>query len=160
MHGAECSAYTKSPARISLIAIHPYFLTDSANPRVTSIQLNLASNYTVIKTVEFSITCISEGGPATMVIWTRDGEPVSGGDFTATRRLYDPVKATYILTLSVSGRLAGVYRCQVAKGGPGVTGSPVYSSMELEVKGKHVVVILNSCFRECHVLQRSLYSLP
>ena len=129
------------------------------------MQLSLASGYTgseTIATPEFNVTCNSEGGPATTVTWTRDGKTLdlSGDTFTATRRLDDPVTATYTLTLSVSGRQGGVYRCQVAKGGPGVSGSPVHSCMELEVKGKHVVVILNSYFRECHVLQRSLYSLP
>ena len=107
------------------------------------MRLNLPSNYAVSKTVEFNVTCNSEDGPATMVTWTRDGEALdlSGGDFTATRRLDDPVTAAYTLTLSVSGRQGGVYRCQVAKGGPGVSGSPVYCSMELEVKGKHVLIV-------------------
>ena len=156
----ECTGLSAVPtpnhlleqARIPLIAIHPYFLADLANPKVTSVQYSLTSEYTVSEKIEFNVTCNSEGGPATMVTWTRDGEPVSGGDFTATRRLDDPVTAAYTLTLSVSGRQGGVYRCQVAKGGPGVSGSPVHSSMELEVKGKCVFVILNSCFRECHVL--------
>ena len=96
------------------------------------MRFNLTSEYTV----KFSVTCSSVGGPATNVTWTRDGVAVSGGNFTATRRLDDPVTAAYTLTLSVTGRQGGVYRCQVAKSGPGVSGDPVNSSMELEVKGK------------------------
>ena len=106
------------------------------------MQFSLTSDYTVTETVEFTVTCESVGGPATNIIWTRNGNTLdlSGGDFTATRRLDNPVTAAYTLTLSVSGRLGGVYRCQVAKGGPGVLGDPMNScSMELEVKGKQVL---------------------
>ena len=102
------------------------------------MRFNLTSEYSV----KFNVTCSSEGGPATMVTWARDGEAVSGGNFTVTRRLDDPVTAAYTLTLSVAGRQGGVYRCQVAKSGPGVSGDPVKSSMELVVKGK----LLYSCF--------------
>ena len=107
------------------------------------MQFSLTSDYTVTETVEFNVTCKSEGGPATTVTWTRNGNTLdlSGGTFkfTATRRLDDPVTAAYTLILSVSGRLGGVYRCQVAKDGPGVSGDPMNSSMELEVKGKQVL---------------------
>ena len=106
------------------------------------MQFNLTSEYTVGETPKFRVTCSSEDGPATNVTWTRDGEAVSGGNFTATRRLDDPVTAAYTLTLSVAVRQGGVYRCQVAKSGPGVSGDPVNSSMELVVKGK----LLYSCF--------------
>ena len=109
------------------------------------MQFSLTSDYTGSETPEFDVTCNSEGGPATTVTWTRDGEAVSGGDFTATRRLDDPVAAAYTLTLSAVGRQGGVYRCQVNKDGPGVTDSPVSSGMELRVKGKLVVVLINSC---------------
>ncbi len=102
------------------------------------MQFTLATEYTVSETLEFNVTCNSVGGPATTVTWTRDGDAVSGGNFTATRRLDDPVTAAYNLTLSVTGRQGGVYRCQVAKRGPGVSGNPVISSMELEVKGKQI----------------------
>ena len=103
---------------------------------MTAMQFHLVSANDATKVPEFTLTCTSEGGPATTVIWTRDGEAVSGDSFTATRRLDDPVTAAYTLTLSVVGRQGGVYRCQVAKGGPGALGNPVSSSMELEVKGK------------------------
>ncbi len=107
------------------------------NPTVNKIQFHLTSNYNA-KTAKFQLNCTSNGGPATTVTWTRDGEAVSGGNFTAARRLDDPVTAAYTLTLSVTGRQGGVYRCQVAKSGPGVTGDPVISSMELEVKGNQI----------------------
>ena len=109
------------------------------------MQFSLTSDYTVTETVEFNVTCKSVGGPATNITWTRNGNTLdlSGGDFTATRRLDNPVTAAYTLTLSVSGRQGGMYMCQVAKGGPGVTDGPVYSSKKLRVKGKQV---LYSCY--------------
>ena len=58
----------------------------------------------------FTLTCISTGGPATTVTWTRDSETVSGG-MTA---LDDPVNATYTHTLTVTGRLGGQYQCTVS----------------------------------------------
>ena len=107
------------------------------------MQFNLASEYTVGETLEFSVTCNSVGGPATTVTWTRDEEAVSGGNFTATRSLDDPETAAYTITLSVVGRQGGVYRCQVAKSGPGVSGDPASSSMEVKVKGKQVIYFCN-----------------
>ena len=114
------------------------------------MQFNLASEYTVGETSKFSVTCNSEGGPATTVTWTRDEVAVSGGNFTATRRLDDPVTAAYTLTLSVTGRQGGVYRCQVSKSGPGMSGDPVKSSMELEVKGKKVTYFCISLLQLTH----------
>ena len=114
------------------------------------MQFALASEYTVGETPKFSVTCNSEDGPATNVTWTRDGDAVTGGNFTATRRLDDPVAATYTLTLSVTGRQGGVYRCQVSKRGPGVTCDPVNSSMELEVKGKQVSYSCNPLLQLTH----------
>ena len=115
---------------------------------MTSIQFNLVSEYSVTEMPEFTLTCISEGGPATTVNWTRDGEALSEDNFTVARRLDNPETATYTLTLSVVGRQGGVYRCQVAKGGPGVSGYPVNSSMELKVKGGQLIDIKNPQFRE------------
>ena len=108
---------------------------------MNKIQFHLTSDYNA-KIAKFHLNCNSEGGPATMVTWARGGEAVSGGNFTAARRLDDPETAAYTLTLSVAGRQGGAYRCQVAKRGPGVSGDPVNSSMELKVKGK---TILYSC---------------
>ena len=51
------------------------------------MRFNLTSEYSV----KFSVTCNSVGELATNVTWTRDGVAVSGGNFTATRRLDDPV---------------------------------------------------------------------
>ena len=55
---------------------------------------------------QFTLTCISTGGPATTVTWTRDSVTVSQGNMTV---LNNSVTAQYIHTLTVSGRLGGLY---------------------------------------------------
>ena len=63
----------------------------------------------------FTLTCISTGGPATTVTWTRDSVPVTEGTETV---LDDPVTAQYTHTLTVTGRLPGLYTCTVANSKP------------------------------------------
>ena len=64
---------------------------------------------------QFTLTCISTGGPATTVTWTRDSTTVTEGTETV---LNDPVTAQYTHTLTVTGRLPGLYRCTVANNKP------------------------------------------
>ena len=66
-------------------------------------------------TLEFTLTCISTGGPATTVTWTRDNDTVTEGTETV---LDDPVTAQYTHTLTVTGRLTGLYTCTVANNKP------------------------------------------
>ena len=63
--------------------------------------------------VNFTLTCISTGGPATTVTWTRDSTTVTEGTETV---LNDPVTAQYTHTLT--GRLPGLYTCTVANNKP------------------------------------------
>ena len=63
----------------------------------------------------FTLTCISTGGPATTVTWTRDSVTVTEGTETV---LDDPVTAQYTHTLTVTGRLPGLYTCTVANNKP------------------------------------------
>ena len=62
---------------------------------------------------QFTLTCISTGGPATTVTWTRDSVTVTEGTETV---LDDPVTAQYTHTLT--GSTAGVYTCTVANNKP------------------------------------------
>ena len=62
---------------------------------------------------QFTLTCISTGGPATTVTWTRDSVTVTEGTETV---LDDPVTAQYTHTLT--GSTAGVYTCTVANNMP------------------------------------------
>ena len=64
---------------------------------------------------QFTLTCISTGGPATTVTWTRDSTTVTGGTETL---LANPVTAQYNHTLFVSGRLPGLYICNVRNNKP------------------------------------------
>ena len=64
---------------------------------------------------QFNVTCISIGGPATTVTWTRDSVPVAGMSQTV---LEDIVTAQYTHTLTVIGRLAGHYTCNVSNDKP------------------------------------------
>jgi len=63
---------------------------------------------------QFTLTCISTGGPATTVTWTRDPQSVSGGMTV----LDDPETAQYTHTLTVTGRLGGLYQCTVSNNKP------------------------------------------
>ena len=58
---------------------------------------------------QFILTCISTGGPATTVTWTRDSITVTEGTETV---LNDPVTARYTHTLTVTER--GSYTCHVS----------------------------------------------
>ena len=64
---------------------------------------------------QFTLTCISTGGPATTVTWTRDSTTVTEGTETV---LDDPVTAQYTHTLTVVGRVLGIYVCTVANNKP------------------------------------------
>ena len=68
--------------------------------------------------LQFTLTCISTGGPATTVTWTRDSGEVVGDTNTV---LNDPVTARYTHTLTVTGRLEGLYTCTVANNKPSAT---------------------------------------
>ena len=63
-----------------------------------------------------TLTCISTGGPATTVTWTRDSTTVTQGTQTV---LNDPVTAEYTHTLTVT--TAGEYMCTVANNKPFTT---------------------------------------
>ena len=62
---------------------------------------------------QLTLTCISTGGPATTVTWTRDSTTVTEGTETV---LNDPETAQYTHTLTVTA--AGVYTCTVANNKP------------------------------------------
>ena len=67
-------------------------------------------------TSQLTFTCISTGGPATTVTWTRNSTTViTEGNKTV---LNDPVTAQYTHTLTVTERLGGNYTCTVANNKP------------------------------------------
>ena len=78
---------------------------------------------------QFTLTCISTGGPATIVTWTRDTVTVTEGTETV---LDDRVTSQYTHTLTVTGRLGGLYTCRVANN------NPSEDSTNIMLKGKHI----------------------
>ena len=60
---------------------------------------------------QFTLTCISTGGPATTVTWTRDSATAMGDAVTV---LDNVETATYTHILTVTGRLGGDYQCNVS----------------------------------------------
>ena len=64
---------------------------------------------------QFTLTCISTGGPATTVTWTRDNVNITEGTETV---LNDPETAQYTHTLTVTEILVGLYTCTVANNKP------------------------------------------
>ena len=64
---------------------------------------------------QFTLTCISTGGPATTVTWNRDSVTVTEGTETV---LDNHMTAQYTHTLTVTGRLGGLYLCTVANHKP------------------------------------------
>ena len=60
---------------------------------------------------QFTLTCVTRGGPATSITWVRGGALAGGTQETV---LDDPVTAQYTHTLTVRGRLRGLYQCIVS----------------------------------------------
>ena len=82
----------------------------AGSPSVTSLTVNNQTR---------TFTCISTGGPATTVTWTRDGAVITlNATHQQTKRIIDNSTSTYqtVLTIdpSVSQSVfAGLYRCTV-----------------------------------------------
>ena len=89
----------------------------------------------------FNVTCISVNGPVTGVVWTVDGSPVPSENNPITTRTVDnTTTGAYTLTLSVTGRLTGTYRCEVTSVRPeNVWISPgmYVTSAEMMIVGKY-----------------------
>ena len=64
---------------------------------------------------QFTLTCISTGGPATTVTWTRDSATAMRDEMTV---LDNATTAQYTHTLTVTGRLGGLYQCTVSNNIP------------------------------------------
>ena len=95
-------------------------------PSIYSGHLTLSGGmtFTLHNDNSFILTCISTGGPATTVTWTRDSTTVTQGTQTV---LNDGVTAQYTHTLT--DRTAGLYTCVIANNVSNV-------SAKLPVQGK------------------------
>ena len=95
---------------------------------------------------QFTLTCISTGGPATTVTWTRDSTTVTEGTETV---LDDTVTAQYTHTLTVTGRLGGLYTCTVSNN------KPSSASASITVTGNTLFSLIHSL-----IWLASIYHLP
>ena len=69
---------------------------------------------------QFTLTCISTGGPATTVTWTRESVTITEGTETV---LNDPVTAQYTHTLTITS--GGEYICTVANDKPSTASATI-----------------------------------
>ena len=88
---------------------------------------------------QLTLTCISTGGPATTVSWTRDSVNITGEQNETV--LNDPETAQYTHTLTVS--LPGEYTCTVSNNKPSsdsasITVTGIYFTLNLH---KSVIVL-------------------
>ena len=65
---------------------------------------------------QFTLTCISTGGPATTVTWTRGSIPANGDVMTVFNG--NTTAPQYTHTLTVTRRLGGNYTCTVSNDKP------------------------------------------
>ena len=78
------------------------------------LEFRLASALTADPPV-FNLTCVSAGGPATTVTWTRDGAAATG---VTSQTVVDQEVITYRSILTVTGREPGNYTCSVTNDRP------------------------------------------
>ena len=92
----------------------------------------------------FDLTCISTGGPATTVTWTRDSVTVTERAVTH----YYTSNQEYAHTLTVTGRLEGLYTCTVAND------KPSSDSANITVQGNidQVIILPNNNISVCSSL--------
>ena len=83
---------------------------------IDTITVSDAISFTMRTDLVFTLTCISTGGPATTVTWTRDSVTVTEG----TETHFDTSTYEYTHTLTVTGRLEGLYTCTVANDRPSI----------------------------------------
>ena len=86
---------------------------------------------------QFTLTCISTGGPATTVTWTRDSVTVTERTETV---LDNREISQYTHTLTVTGRLGGQYLCNISNTKPSET------SAQLTVEGREWIVGVMSSY--------------
>ena len=92
---------------------------------------------------QFTLTCISTGGPATTVTWTRNSTIIAEEN-TGTV-ITDTQLATYEHIMTVNGRVEGLYTCSVANAITNVTSAELYvNGMTFQYISKTVSSVLSS----------------
>ena len=81
---------------------------------IEEITVSDGVDFDLITDSTFTLTCISTGGPATTVTWTRDNVTITEG----TESHYIEDGGSYGNILTVTERLEGLYTCTVANDRP------------------------------------------
>ena len=87
--------------------------------------------FDMISDDEFTLTCISTGGPATTVTWTRDSVTVTEGTKTVFNTATADTIAEYTHALTAS--TPGDYTCTVSNN------KPSSDSADFSVQGMHYI---------------------
>ena len=104
---------------------------------------------------QFTLTCISTGGPATTVIWTRDTTPMTEGNETV---LLNPITAEYIHTLRVTGDIKGRYTCTVANNKPSTSSATIECEAACNLADIFIAVYFSSDPGEPSIILVAKYS--
>ena len=110
MHILRYTCTTRVNISLTLLFVVNNFLFSGVVEITGPLQFSLQFSLTADPPV-FTLTCVSTGGPATTVNWTRDGGPVAG---VTSQTVINLITATYHNTLTVTGREPGSYTCSVA----------------------------------------------
>ena len=100
---------------------------------ILDIEAINVSNYVEFNLITeslFTLNCISIGGPATYVTWTRNNVTITNGAETNI----DINDGSYGNILTVTGRLEGLYTCTVAND------RPSNDSANITVQGNNISV--------------------
>ena len=70
----------------------------------------------ILNKTALTLTCISYGGPATNVTWTKNNRIIDGASYQQSQRVIDTERAEYetILTSNATADLVGLFMCQVS----------------------------------------------
>ena len=89
---------------------HPHTAVLQESPVIVSLNFILTS----VDEPAFVLSCTSTNRPPTYITWTRDGTELSDDSIhSLSQSLINRELATYVNTLTVTGRLPGRYECQV-----------------------------------------------
>ena len=84
---------------------------------------------------QFTLTCISTGGPATTVTWTRDSVSASGDVMTVFNGNTTAPQYTHTLTVTGGSGMGGFYTCTVANK------KPSSASASYTVQGASAIIL-------------------
>ena len=88
---------------------------------------------------QFTLTCISTGGPATTITWTRDSATAMGDAVTVFN---DVTTAQYTHTLTVTGRLGGLYQCTVENDKPSLVSASSFIQGRVNKHNDVLIIIM------------------